>query len=152
MMMSEPKTKASNQNVKDYIMRVEDPIKREDCLKLLELMRQLTQAEPQMWGTSIIGFDRYQYKYASGKVGEWPIVGFSPRKQNLTLYIMPGFAQYEDLLKKLGKHKLGKSCLYIKRLEDVDWATLKELVSFSVEYMRRTYATDPDGADKENIV
>ncbi len=137
--MSELKTKPTGQSVVEFINQVEDPVKREDCFKLLELMEEVTGEKPRMWGSSIVGFDVYVYKYASGKTGEWPVIGFSPRKQNLTLYIMPGFSKYEELLSKLGKHKLGKSCLYVKRLSDVDWPTLKELAVQSVQYMRETY-------------
>jgi len=143
--MSELKTKPTGQNVLDFIDQVEDPVKREDCHRLLKLMQDVTHEAPQMWGSSIIGFERYVYKYASGKTGEWPIIGFSPRKQNLTLYIMTGFDDYEALLAKLGKHKLGKSCLYVKRLADIDMDVLKELASQSVQYMRETYPRRGDG-------
>jgi hypothetical protein len=90
-----------------------------------------------MWGSSIVGFGDYRYKYGSGREGEWFLAGFSPRKQNLTLYIMAGFEQYDELIKKLGKYKTGKSCLYIKRLEDIDLATLKKLIQQSVKYMAK---------------
>jgi Domain of unknown function (DU1801) len=139
MAMSELKTKPTGQSVVEFINQVEDPVKREDCFKLLELMEEVTGKKPRMWGSSIVGFDSYVYKYASGKTGEWPVIGFSPRKQNLSLYIMPGFSKYEELLSKLGKHKLGKSCLYVKRLADVDWPTLRELAVQSVQYMHETY-------------
>ena len=92
-----------------------------------------------MWGKSLIGFDSYQYTYASGKSGEWFICGFSPRKQNLTVYIMPGFSQYEALLSKLGKHKVGKSCLYINKLADVDMDVLAKLIVESVHFMKEKY-------------
>ncbi|MCO5207271.1 MAG: DUF1801 domain-containing protein, partial [Anaerolineae bacterium] len=88
-----------------------------------------------LWGTSIVGFGTYHYKYASGREGDWFVTGFSPRKQNMTLYIMPGFEQYNDLLSKLGKHKTGKSCLYINKLDDVDLDVLRELVAQSADYM-----------------
>jgi hypothetical protein len=104
-------------------------------------MKKITKAEPKMWGSSIVGFGSYHYKYASGREGDWPITGFSPRKQNLTLYIMPGFARYGELMKKLGKHKTGKACLYINSLDDIHLPTLKELVKQSVQYMAKKYGS-----------
>jgi hypothetical protein len=103
-------------------------------------MKEETGAEPIMWGDSIVGFGTYHYKYASGRDAEWFLTGFSLRKQNLTLYIMSGFEEYDDLLGKLGKHSTGKSCLYVKKLEDVDQDVLRELVSKSVEHMKETNA------------
>jgi uncharacterized protein YdhG (YjbR/CyaY superfamily) len=100
-------------------------------------MQQVTKAEPKMWGSSIVGFGSYHYKGASGREGDWMLVGFSPRKQNLTLYIMAGFDRYDELMKKLGKFSTGKSCLYIKKLADVDKKVLKELVSESVQFMKK---------------
>jgi len=101
-------------------------------------MKQVTGDKPIMWGDSIIGFGTYKYKYASGRQGEWPVTGFSPRKQNLTIYIMSGFDEYDDLLTQLGKHSTGKSCLYIKKMEDIDQDVLRELISKSVEHMAAT--------------
>lgn len=101
-------------------------------------MREVTGEEPSMWGTSIVGFGSYRYTYASGREGEWPLTGFSPRKQNLTLYIMSGFDSYADLLADLGKFKTGKSCLYINKLEDVDLDTLRELISQSLKHMEES--------------
>jgi len=101
-------------------------------------MKEATQAEPLMWGDAIVGFGNYHYRYASGREGDWFLTGFSPRKQNLTLYIMSGFEQYDTLLGKLGKHSTSKSCLYIKRLDDIDLPTLSDLVRRSVEHMVRT--------------
>jgi hypothetical protein len=138
--MAELKTKPNEQSVEDFLNAVEIETKRLDSFAILELMKQETGDEPIMWGESIVGFGTYKYKYASGREGEWPITGFSPRKQNLTLYIMSGFEEYDDLLKKLGKHTTGKSCLYIKKLEDVDQDVLRELVSKSVEHMKGTNA------------
>jgi hypothetical protein len=138
--MAELKTKPNEQSVEDFLNAVEIETKRLDSFAILELMKQETGDEPIMWGESIVGFGTYKYKYASGREGEWPITGFSPRKQNLTLYIMSGFEEYDDLLKKLGKHTTGKSCLYIKKLEDVDQDVLRELVSKSVEHMKETNA------------
>ena len=136
--MSEVKTKPNKAKVEDYLNGVENDTKREDSFAILELMKQVTGVEPIMWGDSIVGFGTYKYKYASGKEGEWMVTGFSPRKQNLTLYIMSGFDEYDGLLEKLGKHTTGKSCLYIKKLEDVDQDVLRELVGKSVDHMRET--------------
>jgi hypothetical protein len=131
--MAELKTQPNDASVEEFLGGVADEQKREDCLTLVELMRQATNADPRMWGDSIVGFGTYQYKYASGREGDWMQVGFSPRKQNLTLYIMAGFSRYEELLKTLGKHSTGKSCLYIKRLDDIDMPTLRTLVQESVD-------------------
>ena len=136
--MAEPKTKPNEQSVEDFLNAVENETKRQDSFAILDLMKKETGDEPIMWGDSIVGFGTYKYKYASGREGEWPITGFSPRKQNLTLYIMSGFEEYDDLLKKLGKHTTGKSCLYIKKLEDVDQDVLRELVSKSAMHMKET--------------
>ena len=132
--MAELKTKPNEQSVEAFLNSVEDEKKRQDCLTVLEIMRQITKAEPQMWGTSMVGFGSYHYKYESGREGDWFVAGFSPRKQNLTLYIMAGFSRYDELLSKLGKFKTGKSCLYINKIEDVDLPTLKELIKQSVAY------------------
>jgi len=137
--MAEIKTKRNDGDVAAFLNRVEDDKKRADSFQLLQIMEEITGKKPEMWGGSIIGFDSYHYVYASGREGDWPIVGFSPRKQNLTVYIMPGFDRYEALMQKLGKHKIGKSCLYIKKLKDVDEAVLKELIQESVSYMRNKY-------------
>jgi hypothetical protein len=131
--MSDLKTRPTGQSVERFLHSIADE-QRRDCLTVLGLMREITGAEPKMWGGSIVGFGSYQYQYESGRAGDWFIAGFSPRKQNLTLYLMSGFEAYSDLLKKLGKHKTGKSCLYIKRLEDIDLAVLKELIKQSVQH------------------
>ncbi|MFO7632659.1 MAG: DUF1801 domain-containing protein [Caldilinea sp.] len=136
--MAELKTKENDQSVDAFLATVEDPRKREDCHTLINIMQAAAGEEPRMWGDAIVGFGRYRYKYATGRTGEWLLVGFSPRKQNLTLYIMAGFDQYDDLLAKLGKHTTGKSCLYVKRLSDLDMAVLKMLVEASVAHMRAT--------------
>ena len=102
-------------------------------------MKTITGEEPKMWGSSIIGFGAYHYKYDSGREGDMPKVGFSPRKQSLTLYIMNGFDRYEELMEKLGKHKTGKSCLYVNKLADIDEGVLKELITLSFHYMNEKY-------------
>jgi len=137
--MTELKTKPNDQNVDEFLKKVENPNKRDDCYEILKLMEEITQEEPIMWGDSIVGFGRYHYKYTSGREGDWLLTGFSPRKQNLTLYIMSGFEKYEALLKKLGKFKTGKSCLYINKLKEIDIAILKELITESVNYMKEQY-------------
>jgi hypothetical protein len=136
--MAELKTKRNKGNVEAFLNNVSDEKKRQNSFTVLELMKQVTGKEPEMWGDSIVGFGSYHYKYASGREGDWFVTGFSPRKQNLTLYIMSGFDEYERLLGKLGKHSTGKSCLYIKKIEDVDVDVLTELVKKSVEHMEKT--------------
>ena len=136
--MAELKTQRNDKNVEDFLNTVSDEKKRTDSFTILELMEDVTGSEAEMWGDSIIGFGSYYYKYASGRNAEWFLTGFSPRKQNLTLYIMSGFDEYDELLQKLGKHSTGKSCLYVKRLEDVDQDVLRDLVSKSVEHMKET--------------
>jgi len=135
--MAELKTKPNEQSVEAFLNSVEDEKKRQDCLTILEIMKQITKAEPQMWGTSMVGFGTYHYKYESGREGDWFVAGFSPRKQNLTLYIMAGFSRYDELLSKLGKFKTGKSCLYINKIADIDLKILKELITQSVAYVSK---------------
>ena len=134
--MAELKTKLNDASVEDFLNGVADENRRRDCFAVLEIMREVTGEEPQMWGASIIGFGSYRYKYASGREGDWPLTAFSPRKQNLTLYIMPGFARYTGLMQKLGKHKTGKGCLYINKLKEIDQPTLRELVAQSVAHVK----------------
>ena len=135
--MAELKTKRNEGDVEAFLNSVADEKKRQDSFTILKLMKDVTGKEPEMWGDSIIGFGSYHYKYASGREGDWFLTGFSPRKQNLTLYIMAGFNEYEQLLNKLGKHSIGKSCLYIKKTDDVDLVVLKELVKLSVTHMKK---------------
>lgn len=135
--MAELKTKPTGADVTAFLNGVADEQKRRDCFTLVEIMREATGAEPEMWGDSIVGFGSQHYRYASGREGDWPITGFSPRKQNLTLYLTYGFEQYGDLLAKLGKHSTGKACLYVKRLSDVDMPTLREMVNRSVAEARQ---------------
>lgn len=135
--MAELKTKLNDASVNKFLNSVADKEKREDCFTVLELMKKITRSEPKMWGSSIVGFGIYHYKYASGREGDWFLCGFSPRKQNLTLYIMSGFSKYEGLMKKLGKYKTGKSCLYINNLEDIDMKVLKDLITESVKSLKK---------------
>lgn len=127
------KTKRNENSVKAFLQSVKDVQMREDCNTVSELMASITKAEPKMWGTSMVGFGAYHYKYESGREGDWFLCGFSPRKQALTLYITGGLEQHPELLAKLGKHKIGKSCLYIKRLEDIDLKILKTLIQKGIK-------------------
>ncbi len=138
--MAELKTRATKQSVSDFLNAIDDAKKRADCRIVAKMMREATGKRATMWGDSIVGFGSYDYKYASGHAGSWPLVGFSPRSQNLTLYIMPGFSNFDKLMNRLGKYKTGKSCLYIKSLEDVDQKILKELIKGSVKHMKRKYS------------
>ncbi len=133
------KTKPEATSVAAFLAAVPDAQRRADGEAVLRMMQAATGCEPVMWGPAIVGFDRYRYRYDSGHGGEWPIVGFSPRKQALVLYVMPGFTGYDALLAKLGKYTTGKSCLYVKRLSDVDAGVLEELVRASVAEMRRRH-------------
>ena len=135
--MAELKTKLTDASVEDFLNTVENEQKRKDCFEILKIMKQVTKEMPKMWGTSIVGFGSYHYKGASGREGDWMLTGFSPRKQNLTLYLMGGFDSHKDLLKKLGKYKTSVGCLYIKKLDDVDKKVLKELVTESVKTMKK---------------
>jgi hypothetical protein len=133
---TEVKTKVNAASVEDFLNSVADENERADCFEVLQLMETATQSPPKMWGSSIVGFGSYHYKGASGREGDWMITGFSPRKQNLTLYLSGGLEAHQQLLTKLGKHKTGKGCLYVRRLDDVDKPVLKELIVASVERIR----------------
>ncbi len=133
--MAELKTQPNEGDVRAFLQSVEDEGRREDCFAVLDLMERVTGEEPMMWGPSIVGFGSYDYRYESGREGSWFTAGFAPRKQALTLYIMSGFSKHDELMAKLGKHKTGKSCLYVKSLEDVDMDVLEELVRRSVEHV-----------------
>jgi len=135
--MAELKTKVNDASVTAFLNKIEDEEKRKDSFEILKIMTQVTKEEPKMWGSSIVGFGSYHYKGASGREGDWLLTGFSPRKQNLTLYLMGGFNTHTDLLKKLGKHKTSVGCLYIKKLEDVDVKVLKELIKKSMKVMKQ---------------
>ena len=139
--MAEVKTKKNNASVAAFLNAVADKQKRADAKKVAAMMRTATGSRARMWGTSIVGFGSYHYKYASGREGDWMLVGFSPRKQNLSLYIMPGFKAFDSLMAKLGKYKTGKSCLYINKLDDVDENVLEKLINESVKHMRKKYET-----------
>lgn len=129
--MAELKTQVTKASVDKFLEGIKDEKKRQDCYEILKIMKKATKAEPKMWGTSIVGFGDYHYVYASGREGNWFITGFSPRVQNLTLYMMGGFDS--EVLKRLGKYKTGKGCLYINKLSDVDLKVLNELITKSVK-------------------
>ncbi|MBT8306888.1 MAG: DUF1801 domain-containing protein [Maribacter sp.] len=137
--MAKNKTIPNETSVSAFIEGVEDEQKKADCHTLIGLMKEITGEEPVMWGPSIIGFGSYHYKYDSGRKGDMLLTGFSPRKQNLTLYIMSGFNRYEKLMQKLGKYKTGKSCLYVKRISDIDMGVLTELIKDSFTHYNKKY-------------
>lgn len=140
--MTELKTKKNDASVEDFLNGVEDEDMREDSFTIMNLMKEVTGDEPVMWGSNIVGFGSYHYRYPSGRDAYWFKAGFSPRKQSLTLYIMDGFSQYDKILIRLGKYSTGKSCLYVKKLEDIDIPTLKELVERSVEHVNESNLDD----------
>ncbi|PWT88424.1 MAG: DUF1801 domain-containing protein [Blastocatellia bacterium] len=126
-------------SVAAFISKIPDEARQRDCLAVAKMMEEITGHEPKMWGSSIVGFDSYHYKYASGREGDSPVVAFSPRKGSLTLYLMGVFDNHEELMKKLGKYTNAKGCLYIKSLSDVHAPTLKKLIRESVKYVKKTY-------------
>jgi len=134
--MAELKTVKNDQPVDLFLQKVEDPNKRQDSYTILEMMENITGEKAKMWGDALVGFGDIHYKYASGRQGDWMLTAFSPRKQNLTLYIMSGFDQHAELLSRLGKYKTGKGCLYINRLSDVDQNVLRELIQESVALLK----------------
>jgi len=137
--MAELKTKENDASVEAFLETISDEKRKADTLVAMKMLERITGCPPKMWGTSIIGFDSYDYKYESGRSGTWHVTGVSPRKQALTIYIMQGFSAYDDLMAKLGKYKTGKSCLYIKKLEDVDMKVLEKLARESVKWMRKQH-------------
>jgi hypothetical protein len=137
--MAENKTQVTDVDPADFIAAVEHPTRRADAETLLEMMRRVTGCEPKMWGPTIVGFGRYHYTYESGREGEYMLTGFSPRKANLVLYVMPGYEDKDEILGRLGKHRIGKSCLYVNKLADVDLDVLEEIVATGVEEMRDRY-------------
>ncbi|MEL7375367.1 MAG: DUF1801 domain-containing protein [Bacteroidota bacterium] len=138
MAKNDNKTVANVDSVANFMATVEDPQKAADSQVILDMMKEITQEEPVMWGKSIVGFGSYHYKYASGREGDWMLTGFSPRKTSLTLYLLYGLEKFQHLLDKLGKHKTGKGCLYIKRLSDVDQDVLKEVIAANYNWMKET--------------
>ena len=138
--MAENQTRQTGASVSAFLAKVKDKQKRADCLALVEMMQEASGEKAAMWGPAIVGFGSVHYKYASGREGDMPVIGFSPRVQNLTLYIGGGFENRKELLGKLGKFKTSKVCLYVKRLDDLHLATLKKLMRESVKMVRKTWA------------
>ena len=138
--MAELKTRPTDASVEAFLDAVEDERKRSDARVVAGMMAEITGATGVMWGSSIVGFGSYHYRYASGREGDFLETGFSPRKRALTLYVMAGFSEYDDLLGRLGKHTTGKSCLYVKRLSDIDLDVLRELLERSVAHIREKYS------------
>jgi hypothetical protein len=136
--MAEAKTKPTGEDINKFLSAIEDTQKRQDSLVLVELMRQVTQAEPKIWAGSMVGFGDQHYHYASGREGDTFVIGFAPRKQDLTLYGLALMDQPEGLLNQLGKYKTGKGCLYIKRLEDIDLPTLRTMIQQAFEHKTKT--------------
>ena len=139
MAKAKNKTVKNNASVKEFLDSIEDAAKRKDCKEIAKMMRKASGKNAKMWGGSIVGFDEYHAVYESGRELDWMRIGFSPRKQAITLYIMDGFEKYDELMEKLGKHKTGKSCLYIKRLSDVDTDVLNELITESLKHFEKKY-------------
>ena len=137
--MAENKTKPNTKSVPEFLEQIENPKRKADCLYIAAFMEKLTGSKPKMWGESIVGFGEYHYKYASGREGDWFITGFSPRKQNLTLYMMGYLEHYPDHLERLGKFKHGKGCLYINRLEDIDLKVLEEMIRTSLKRLKKEH-------------
>jgi hypothetical protein len=137
--MAEQKTKPTAESVESFLDNIEDEAVRHDCQAIMKIMKKATGVSPKMWGGSIVGFGSYHYKYDSGHEGDSCLTGFSPRKQNISLYVMPGVSTREDLLMKLGKHKAGKGCLYIKRLDDINIPVLETLIKESVNHLKEKY-------------
>lgn len=137
--MAQNKTQPTNQRVSEFIAGIEDVGKRSDCKELMKLMRAITGKRATMWGPSIVGFGKYHYRYASGREGDFFLTGFSPRKQALTIYVISGFEVHSELMQDLGKFKTGKSCLYVKRLDDINRQVLEQLLTTSVAYLRKKY-------------
>lgn len=140
------KTVPNDGDVEAFLDGVEDPVRRGECREVLALMRELTGEEPRMWGESIVGFGRYRYRYESGRTGEWFLTGFSPRKKDLTLYVLPGLDAFAEVTARLGRFRTGRSCLYLKRLDDVDRQALRELVSRGVAALEPKRVRDTERA------
>jgi len=144
MAKAENKTKPTSVSPKAFLASVDHPRRREDGLALLRFFNRVTGLKPKMWGPSIVGYGRYHYKYDSGHEGDFMLTGFSPRKSALTIYVMPGYRDLSEKLARLGKHKIGKSCLYINKLDDVDLTVLEAIIREGLNYMRANYRTWDD--------
>lgn len=143
--MAELKTKPNDASVIDFLDTIEDETKRDDSYEIMNMMQEVTGDQPKMWGGAIIGYGTYHYKYASGREGDWMKIGFSPRKQNISIYLMAGVEQHPELLEKVGKYKNGKSCFYIKKLDDVDRDILRQLMVASLKRIEEIYGPNGNG-------
>jgi len=139
--MSDLKTKPHKASVSAFLNAVENETRKRDAKVINKMMTRISGEKPTMWGPTLVGFGSHHYKYASGREGDWIITGFSPRKSAMSLYILPGYGEFDDIMARLGKHKTGKACLYINKLEDVDMTVLEELITTSVAWMRKKYKT-----------
>ncbi|MEM8987975.1 MAG: DUF1801 domain-containing protein [Pseudomonadota bacterium] len=137
--MSQLKTRPGDADVDAFLTSVEDDQRRKDSFAMHEMMTRLSGEDPKIWGGGMVGYGSYTYDNVSGRGGEWFLTGFAPRKQALTIYIMDGFSDHETLMEKLGKYKIGKSCLYVKKLDDIDMKVLERLVKKSLAVMRKRY-------------
>jgi hypothetical protein len=138
--MAELKTQRTGASVEKFIDALPDEAVRQDCLTLVDMLRRVTGAEPEMWGDSMVGFGNYHYRYASGREGDWFYLGFAPRKRELSLYILAGVERFAELLSRLGKHRTGKGCIYVKRLSDIDLDVLEQIAAASLRYLKETEA------------
>lgn len=138
--MADLKTQKNDKDVPEFLNNIENEQRKNDCFRLVQLMEEVTKEPPAMWGDSMVGFGSYHYKYASGREGDWFPVGFSPRKQNLTIYILSGFDPFKDILQDMGKYKTSSSCLYVKKLDDIDLDKLAILIRESTKFMKEKYS------------
>jgi hypothetical protein len=141
--MAGNKTKVTEVSVTEFLSQVEPERRREDAQRLDGIFREVSGFAPRMWGPSMIGYGRYHYKYKSGREGDSLATGFAPRKANLVVYILPGYTDFSAILSRLGKHKIGKSCLYINKLDDIDIGVLKELVAAGIEDLNKHWPVEP---------
>ena len=141
--MADNKTEVTEVAIAEFLAQVEPERRRVDAQRLDEIFREVSGFEPRMWGPSIVGYGRYHYKYESGREGDFLATGFAPRKANLVIYIMPGYTDFSAILARLGKHKIGKSCLYINKLDDIDLGVLKELIAAGIEDLGRHWPVEP---------
>jgi hypothetical protein len=133
--MSEAKTQPTDEDPRAFLDRIDDPQRRADCHAVLAMMQKAAGAPAVMWGPAIVGFGRYRMTYANGRTGDWPVIGFSPRKSDLTLYLSSDYDGHAELMARLGRHKASKACLYVKRLSDIDVAVLDTLIRRTLEAM-----------------
>ena len=141
--MTQNKTVQTNASVDEFIASITHPTRRQDAAVLVDLFSNVTEFAPKMWGDSIVGFGQYHYRYATGREGDFLATGFSPRKSNLSIYIMPGYGDFSDILHNLGKHKLGKSCLYVNKLADIDLDVLAQLITAGLERLDQIWPVRP---------